>query len=115
MKPKKYAKKRMTGPCGEFEDIPIYHEADLLPEEVERLLMDPAHPYLADPTRREQVLDSAQLHGPVMEITEHYIKFENDQRIFLSTIHEYEHGGGAESSGHPSGYSEDDETSEIAA
>ncbi len=107
----------MLGPCGEFfEDIPTYHETDLQPDEVKRLLMDPDHPYLVDPSRREQVLDSAQLHGPVIEITEYYIKFENDQNIFLSTFHEYERGGGAESSGHPSGYStEDEESNEIAA
>lgn len=117
MKPKKIEKKRMSGPCGHFfEDVPIYCENDLRPDEVKRLLMEPDHPYLVDPTRREQVLDAAQFYGPVQEITEYYIKFKDDQNMFLSTLHEYERGGGAESSGHPSGYLADsEEAGEIAA
>jgi len=117
MKPKRIYPKRMTGPNGEFfENIPIYCEADLHSDEVKRLLMNPDHPYLVDTSRREQVLDAAQSYGPVIEITETYIKFENDQNICLTTLNEYEKGGGAESSGRPYGYStEDEESNEIAA
>jgi hypothetical protein len=98
-----------------FTAVSIFTEEALGHKKTKELLMQPKHPFFKDLTRRMHILESAQKFGPVIEITENYIKLKEGQVILLTTLTDYERNGAAESSGHPSEKEDEDTDLEIAA
>lgn len=98
-----------------FTAVSIFTEAALGYKKTKELLMKPGHSFFKDPSRRMYVLEYAQMFGPVIEITENYIKLKDGHVILLTTLTDYERNGAAESSGHSSEKEDEDPDLEIAA
>ncbi len=79
--------------------VEIFTEKELDPNKVRELLLKPYHQVLENQSRRSQILETAQLFGPVVEITDFYIKFQ-EGHVMLIDVASDECKGGVESSGH---------------